>query len=617
MVPDDFQKAWHSQAAQTRVTIAADLLLKEVQRSERNFRATIFRRDFREVVVGLIMLPLWFYWGHRYSLPWTWWLGVPAITWVILFIVVDRFHHRQRPTEPGEPLVESVRASLSQVEHQIWLLRNVFWWYLLPFTIAILAFFAQNAWSRHTGFWPVTLAVAPFLLFLLALYGFIYWLNQHAVRRDLEPRREELRALLATLEEETASDQATGHETADVHARDTIQNSDAFRQVLLVTVLCAVVVALMFLVDSFIPYSKLQALPSGRGTPQPFAQLNSNLRRDNKLVGLAATVTVDGEVVASAVDGERKTGSGVPLELGDSFHVGGIAKSITATMIARLIESGQLDWSTTVGESFPNVPIHDDWIPVTLEQLLTDTAGAPRNIPSDIKSKRPPLGPERTRARHDAVLSVLAQPPAYLPGKRNEYSNFGYVIAAAIAEQVTGKSWEELVKREVFEPLTLTSAGFGPPASPDNSLPQPRGHLPSRGDKIAMDDAADNTPIIGPAGCVHMSLADLTTFAAEHLRGERGEGKLLSRETYNRLHTPALDRYACGWILDEPTSEMPYAVYWHNGSNTLWYAYLAFVPERNLVVAVTANDGDTTNAEGAAWEILKSAVNADPSQAVP
>src|SRR5262245_3362574 len=102
MHPDSFQKAWHAQSSQTRVTVAADLLLKEVQRSQGSFRATIFQRDFREVAVGLLMLPVWFYLGHRFSLPSSWWLGIPAITWVILFIVVDRIRHKQQPSEPGE-----------------------------------------------------------------------------------------------------------------------------------------------------------------------------------------------------------------------------------------------------------------------------------------------------------------------------------------------------------------------------------------------------------------------------------------------------------------------------------------------------------------------------------
>ena len=63
MEPDKYQQAWQAHSSQTRVTVDADLLLKEVQRSQRNFRAMIFWRDFREVGVALLMLPLWFYLG--------------------------------------------------------------------------------------------------------------------------------------------------------------------------------------------------------------------------------------------------------------------------------------------------------------------------------------------------------------------------------------------------------------------------------------------------------------------------------------------------------------------------------------------------------------------------
>ena len=51
-----------------------------------------------------------------------------------------------------------------------------------------------------------------------------------------------------------------------------------------------------------------------------------------------------------------------------------------------------------------------------------------------------------------------------------------------------------------------------------------------------------------------------------------------------------LDRYACGWVKKEPNAEIPHTVYWHNGSNTMWYALVVFIPEKNMVVAVTSND---------------------------
>jgi CubicO group peptidase (beta-lactamase class C family) len=109
-------------------------------------------------------------------------------------------------------------------------------------------------------------------------------------------------------------------------------------------------------------------------------------------------VTVDGQVVASAADGERKRGSGVPIELGDRWHLGSITKSITATMIARLIESGRMKWTDTIGERFPDASIHEDWKPVTLKQLLTHTSGAPANFSFSVRLSRPALGPECTNS---------------------------------------------------------------------------------------------------------------------------------------------------------------------------------------------------------------------------
>lgn len=337
------------------------------------------------------------------------------------------------------------------------------------------------------------------------------------------------------------------------------------------------------------------------------AGLVSELRKREKLVGLAARVMVDGQVVASAAHGERKRGSGVPIELGDQWHLGSVTKSITATMIARLIESGQMQWSDSVGQRFPDAPIHKDWKPVTLRQLLTHTAGAPTNFSLSARRIRPALGPKCTKKRRQAVMEVMARKPVHRPGKKHAYSNVGYTIAGAMAEAVTGVSWEDLVKREVFEPLELTGAGFGPPKSPSQTLNQPRGHR--RIWKTSASDKEDNTPIMGPAGSVHMTLRDLCTYATEHLRGELGTGKLLATETYKRLHAPELGNYACGWVVKQPTDDIPHTVYWHNGSNTMWYALVVFIAGKNMTVVVTSNDGDIVQAESAAWAVVEASAN--------
>ncbi len=182
--PDKFQQAWQAHSSQTRVTIDAELLLKVVQRSQGRFQAMIFWRDFREVGVALVMIPVWFFLGATMSLPWTWYLTVPVLLWIAGFLVVDRMRHKRQPSEPGEPLLANVQASLTEVEHQICLLRNIFWWYLLPPSISILSFFAQVAWqsSEKVG---LVAGLVFFLipsLFVAVVYAGIYFLNQYAVR---------------------------------------------------------------------------------------------------------------------------------------------------------------------------------------------------------------------------------------------------------------------------------------------------------------------------------------------------------------------------------------------------------------------------------------------------
>jgi hypothetical protein len=165
---DELKEAWQTQASQQRLSLDAGLVLNEVRRNERQFAATIFCRDVREVGVALLLVPVWIYMGIKTESPWSWYLAVPTLLWM---------------------------------EHQIWLLRNIFWWYLLPPGAAITVFPAHRAWqSRDDGLPALAEFVAIALVFALVGW-FIYWLNQYVVRKQLEPRRQELQALLKSLNE--------------------------------------------------------------------------------------------------------------------------------------------------------------------------------------------------------------------------------------------------------------------------------------------------------------------------------------------------------------------------------------------------------------------------------
>jgi CubicO group peptidase (beta-lactamase class C family) len=106
------------------------------------------------------------------------------------------------------------------------------------------------------------------------------------------------------------------------------------------------------------------------------------------------------------------------------------------------------------------------------------------------------------------------------------------------------------------------------------------------------DPHADNPAAIGPAGTVHCSIEDLAKYAAFHLAGDRGDGKLLKPESFKKLHTavPDNNNYALGWMV----LKRKWAggrVLWHNGSNTMFYAVVWIAPNRNFAVVAASNAG--------------------------
>ncbi|MEZ6124196.1 MAG: serine hydrolase domain-containing protein [Planctomycetaceae bacterium] len=213
---DKYQQAWKSAADQPQVRINTELLAKAVRKSHSGFQSTINWRDIREVGVSILLLIYWVYKGLTTSMPWTWWLTVPALIWVAGYILVDRRRHPQRASGPGEPLSFYAREALAQVEHQILLLRNVFWWYLLPLAIPLMAFFLQVSWNTSADWRDFSRQAAFWTLLTLVIYGGIYWVNQLAVRKQLEPRRQDLLKLIAGLE--NASDNETSDEVVDLVA---------------------------------------------------------------------------------------------------------------------------------------------------------------------------------------------------------------------------------------------------------------------------------------------------------------------------------------------------------------------------------------------------------------
>ncbi len=321
------------------------------------------------------------------------------------------------------------------------------------------------------------------------------------------------------------------------------------------------------------------------------------IRLKHDLPAMAAAVVVPERVLSVGVDGVRRRGAEKAVTVEDRFHLGSCTKAMTATLLARLVEEGKLAWEAKPAETFRDLgEIHPGWAGVTLMHLLTHRGGAPENLDADGLWGRLWSHPGTpTEQRSALVEGVLRRAPVAGPGAKYLYSNAGYAIAGAVAERVTGKSWEDLMRERIFGPLGMKSAGFGAPGRPE-ALDQPRGHT-AAGKPVEPGPGSDNPAAIGPAGTVHATIADWGHFIALHLRAGRGKPALLRPETFVRLHRPPDGAdYAAGWgVTTRPGAKGP--VLTHAGSNTMWYAVAWLAPESGFAVLVATNQGGDTAAK--------------------
>lgn len=340
--------------------------------------------------------------------------------------------------------------------------------------------------------------------------------------------------------------------------------------------------------------SPARAGPDADWTSDRLAERLSEMQAGTGAPAIAARLAGPGGLVAEAAVGERAKGSGIAVTTDDPWHLGSITKSMTATLVERLVAAGQITGRETVGEVLGDAleDIDPAYRDVSFDTLLSHRSGLPANV-SILAAMR--FARESDDARADRLAyaaHVLSRPPKAPPGERFTYSNAGYVVAGAMLERLAGETWEALVTAHVFAPLGLQGAGFGPP--PGGPEAAPVGHrqgmfgLGLR--PVPPGPNADNPAVLGPAGRVHMPLADLTAYGRAHVTGTTpGGAPFLGDAALARLHTPPEGaNYALGWVVSPPASMA--APLWHNGSNTLWYAELYVDPESGRVLALASND---------------------------
>ena len=283
-----------------------------------------------------------------------------------------------------------------------------------------------------------------------------------------------------------------------------------------------------------------------------------------EIPGAAVSIVQNGAVVTERGFGLADTGitTGKPRAVDSQqtmFRLGSVSKTIVATAVMQLVESGQVDLDRPVTDYVDFVlPARFD-TPITLRHLLTHTAGFEdvyANMFLPAGTAVPPLRE-----------TVTAAPPQqiYEPGTSPAYSNYSYALAAYVVESVTGRDAAEYLQTEVLQAAGMTSASF------DQPLPE---HLNAR---LALPYPAQHQqPIpfetVGPwpPGALSASAPDMSAFMIAQL--DVNGSALLDQSTLALMHTPALGEDQLGGLAAGPRMALGFFEMDRNGHRILGHS---------------------------------------------
>jgi CubicO group peptidase (beta-lactamase class C family) len=310
-----------------------------------------------------------------------------------------------------------------------------------------------------------------------------------------------------------------------------------------------------------------------------------------QLPGIAVGVVEDGKVAYARGYGETIAGSGDPVTTKTLFKIASNSKAMTASTLARLVQEGRLGWDDPVVKHLPDFAMHDPWVTqhMTVRDLLVHDSGLPEGGGDLMLWPEPNLFD-----RGDIVHGLRYIKPAYGFRAGYAYDNLLYVVAGQVAAAAGGGSYEEVVRRELFQPLGLDDCRVGEFALADaGSVAQP--HMRDDGRNVPMREDPAVVPAIAsaPAGGIRCSLDDMLAWARNWLVPTQAQLQWLgpvqraemwkartpmpissSRKRWDGTHYYA---YAFGFRLADADGEWTVS---HTGTLGGMYSMMMLLPDR-------------------------------------
>ena len=167
-------------------------------------------------------------------------------------------------------------------------------------------------------------------------------------------------------------------------------------------------------------------------------------------------VAENGQIIYKTGIGLANMEWGIPNQPDTKFRIASITKQFTAALILQLVEENKVKLDGKIIDYLPDYR-HDTGGKVTLHHLLNHTSGIPSytNLPRFFQHE------SRTRYSVDEFVKKFASGDLeFEPGSQFAYSNSGYYLLGVIIETLTGKFYEEAMKKRIFDPLGMKNSGY-------------------------------------------------------------------------------------------------------------------------------------------------------------
>ena len=173
---------------------------------------------------------------------------------------------------------------------------------------------------------------------------------------------------------------------------------------------------------------------------------------DWRVPGFAIAIVKDDKVIFAKGYGVRKLGEATPVDERTLFAVASNTKAFTAALLGILVDEGKIKWDDLVTKYLPGFQLYEPYASreMTIRDLLSHRSGL-ATFGGDL------LWYETTYDSKDVVRRVRFLKPTSSFRSRYGYQNIMFVAAGEVIEAVTGKSWSQVVKERILNPLGMTA----------------------------------------------------------------------------------------------------------------------------------------------------------------